>query len=218
MSSIIPPLPINGQQLRATLLALETQIGSGVDVPALPLTGTQIRSILLSLEAAINAGGRILTSTTAPTSGQGANGDFWFQSTSGGDLSIWGPKTLGDWGDAPVFSYDGGLPTPPPRRLLLENVRPNEYWPLDQVAEQRTVSRITAAVGGTDPSVSFSLLHGPVAGVGGTELVTGGLTVTSQLAVSTLDSPVIPADDWIWFVTTATTGIPAVLNVGIEYG
>lgn len=217
MTSVVPPLPINGQQLRATLLALESQVGSGVNVPALPLTGAQIHSILLALETAINAGGQILTGAVPPAASDGANGDFWFQSTAGGDLSIWGPKAIGSWGGAPVFAYDGGLPTPPPRRLLLESVRADEYWPLDQVAEERTVGRITAAVSGDTPSVTFSLLHGPTAGQGGAELVTGGITVTGQVAVTDLDSAVIAADDWIWFVTTATGGIVRVLNVGIEY-
>lgn len=214
--SIIPDLPINGQQLRATLVALEGAVGSGVDVPALPLTGGQIHATLVALETAINAGGRIIAGTIAPAVTDGGNGDFWFRSTGGGDLSVWGPKMNGDWG-APVFAYDGGLPTPPPRRLLLESVRPDEYWPLDQVAEQRTVGRITAAVSGDTPSVTFSLLHGPTAGQGGAELVTGGITVTGQVAVTVLNSAVIAADDWIWFVTTATGGVVSVLNVGIEY-
>jgi hypothetical protein len=217
VTSIVPQLPINGQQLRATLLALEGQVGSGVSVPALPLTGAQIHAILVALEGAISAGGRILTGTTAPAVTDGANGDYWFRSTAGGDLTIYGPKAAGSWG-APVFAYDGGLPTPPPRRLLLESVRPDEFWPLDQVTEERTVARITAAVRGTLPSVTFSLLHGPVVGESGAELVTGGITVTGQAVVTELDSAVIPADDWIWFVTTATDGVVNVLNVGIEYG
>ncbi len=66
--------------------------------------------------------------------------------------------------------------------------------------------------GDTTPQVDFTVRFGPDASnpVGGTELVTGGMSCTSGTTgqvFATLDASTIPAADKIWIVTTTVTGV-----------
>lgn len=236
---VIPPLPLTLVQVRAILVELEAAVESGITIPELPMNGQQLRAVLVAVEGASRGvvigdgleplppaswpapaaeGGRLLSGQAPPVVGDGVNGDVWLELSGDGYLAVWGPKTAGDWGLVPVFSWEGGLQTPPPRRLLLENPRVPDPWDLDEMPEERTISRVSASVRGTGgPSLTFTLRHGPTPGVGGTEVVTGGITVTDQVVVTVFDAATIAEGDWLWFDALAISGVVEKVSVGVEY-
>lgn len=199
-------MPMTGAQLRAVLVDLEAAAGSGVTIPDLPMTTAQLREVLLALEAALSSGSGVVLTSAPPTQMQGQNGDVALRVWDG-NLQVYGPKTTGDWG-VPVFSWDGGLPAPPPRNLLLEDVRGNEFWLLDSYPQEVTIGEIKAfTVGTPDRSVQFSLWHGADPTAPGTEVVTGGITVAdASVSVTTFDAATVPADHYLWFTTSNLVG------------
>jgi hypothetical protein len=104
-SILIPGLPMTGAQLRSTLVALEAEIGSGVEIPALPMSGSAVRTVLQGLAGSISEASGILVQAVAPDQTQGRNGDICFEFDDEGIVRIWGPKALGDWGATPFASF-----------------------------------------------------------------------------------------------------------------
>lgn len=94
---LIPDLPLTGAQLRGVLLALNEQIGAGLEIPELPISGSQIRSTLVALVAAQDDASGVLIGTDPPEVTAGTNGDVYFR-TSGEGLRVYGPKVNGSWG------------------------------------------------------------------------------------------------------------------------
>lgn len=83
-----------------------------------------------------------------------------------------------------------------------------------------TISEETCVVIGTTPSVTQTLRFGTDRSVTGTELNTGGNTITSTTTGdvdSTFDDATIPADNFIWVETTAQSGTVFSLNCSWEY-
>ena len=104
----------------------------------------------------------------------------------------------------------GGTPDPPPYRATLLTPTSADKVMLGFTAVARTVSSIHSVVAGsTSPSVTFSIRYGTDVSGAGTEVVTGGITVTSTttgINTTSFDNASIPSDSWVWLTTSAKSG------------
>lgn len=86
--------------------------------------------------------------------------------------------------------------------------------------EPVTVQEIRSVVTGSTPSVTFSIRFGADVSTAGTEVVTGGITVTNTttgLKTTSFSNPSIPGGVFIWLTTTATSGTVDLLNVSLAF-
>ena len=114
-----------------------------------------------------------------------------------------------------------GPPGPmPPLVVWLASPQANDRRILLRAPQALTISRVDAVLtGGTSPSVSFSLRHGDDVSAAGTAATTDPITVTSTTrgtASTSIQSPTIPAGQWLWLQVTAASGSPLGLTVSIE--
>jgi len=108
----------------------------------------------------------------------------------------------------------------PPHVAWLANPQVNEKRLLLRTPAGLTISRVDAVLsGGTSPSVSLSLRHGTDVSAAGTAVTTDPITIASTTtgsAITSFQSPNIPAGHWLWLQLTAVSGSPQALTVSIE--
>lgn len=83
-----------------------------------------------------------------------------------------------------------------------------------------TVASITTHVSGSSPSVTYSLRFDEDRAAAGTEVVTGGSTVTNTTTgdeVTVFDVATIPAGAWIWLTTTASSGTVTAFHMTVAF-
>jgi hypothetical protein len=83
-----------------------------------------------------------------------------------------------------------------------------------------TVEKMAAVCQGTSPSVTWTIRHSTDRSATGNEVVTSGTTTTSTTTgsiVTSFNDATIPADSFVWFETTATSGTVDDFNVTIIY-
>lgn len=79
-----------------------------------------------------------------------------------------------------------------------------------------TITKLIAVGGG----FTYTVRKGSDRSGTGTEVVTGGSTVTSTTTgdvVTSFNSASIAADDWVWLKLTSVTGTPASFNLTMEF-
>lgn len=114
-------------------------------------------------------------------------------------------------------------------------IAPQQIWlPTPQAGERRmvmrapqalTLSRLDALLsGGSNPSVSVTLHHGPDASAAGTAVVTAPIAIssanggtTTATVVTGFQAPAVPMDHWLWVEVTAVSGSPAGLTVAVRF-
>jgi hypothetical protein len=114
-------------------------------------------------------------------------------------------------------------------------IAPKQAWlPSPQAGERRmllrapqtlTLSRLDALLsGGSNPSVSVTLRHGPDASAAGTAVTIAPITISSTnggtttgTVVTSFQSPVVPMDHWLWVEVTAASGSPTGLTVAVRF-
>lgn len=86
-----------------------------------------------------------------------------------------------------------------------------------------TVTQFSAVVMGITPSVTYTIRFATDRSAAGTEVVTGGSTVTSTTTgdiVTSFNDATIPANSWVWLETTAvdvtTTQVTLTINYTID--
>jgi hypothetical protein len=83
-----------------------------------------------------------------------------------------------------------------------------------------TIRKINDAIIGTGTDVTWNIYYASTANSGSpTKLFTTDRTTSSESGASTttFDNPVIPANSWVWFVTTAKTGTPTFISVTVLF-
>ena len=84
-----------------------------------------------------------------------------------------------------------------------------------------TITEMRAVlVGGTTPSLTWTVRHSTDRSLTGNEVVTGGTTTTSVTTgsdVTAFDDATIPADSFVWVETTAHTGGATALAITLAY-
>ena len=84
-----------------------------------------------------------------------------------------------------------------------------------------TVTEMRAVlVGGTTPSLTWTVRHATDRTAAGNEVVTGGTTTTSATTgsdVTVFNDATIPADSFVWVETTAHTGGAKAMAITVAY-
>ncbi len=87
------------------------------------------------------------------------------------------------------------------------------------------LARLDAVLsGGSNPSLSLQLRHGPDVSASGTAVLStpipigssNGGTSTGTVLTSFL-TPAVPADHWLWLEVTAVSGSPIALTVAVQF-
>lgn len=106
------------------------------------------------------------------------------------------------------------------KALTITSPSDSEKVVLFYATEPVVIQEIRSVVTGVTPSATFSIRFGPDVSLTGTEVKTGGITVTNTttgLSTTTLDNPSIPGGVFIWLTTTATSGTVDLLNVSLAF-
>ncbi len=112
---------------------------------------------------------------------------------------------------------------------------PQQIWlPNPQVGERRILLRAPQALmlarldavlsGGSNPSLSLQLRHGPDVSASGTAMLstpfaigsTNGGTTTGTV-ISNFQAPAVPVDHWLWLEVTDVSGSPAAQTVAVRF-
>lgn len=84
-----------------------------------------------------------------------------------------------------------------------------------------TIKKVTAVlVGSSTPSVTFTLRHATSRSAGGTEVTTGGWTVTSTTTSTVFDDfddATVNFNEMIWLEVTDQSGVVDMLNITVYY-
>jgi hypothetical protein len=83
-----------------------------------------------------------------------------------------------------------------------------------------TFTQIRSTVKGSSPSVTFSIRYGSDTSAGGTEVVTGGITVTNTttgLSTTSFNNATVPSNNFVWLTTSATSGTVNQLAVSLIF-
>jgi hypothetical protein len=107
-----------------------------------------------------------------------------------------------------------------PKALTILAPGNSEKVPLFFTAQELTFLEIRSIVLGSSPSATFSIRHGTDVSGSGTEVVTGGITVTNTttgLSTTSFNSGTVPANSWVWLTTSATGGTVDALNVSLVF-
>ena len=129
------------------------------------------------------------------------------------------------WGQKASLKGTPGDPGPAgpmaPVVLILPSPTGNERQVLLQAPQPLTISRISAVlVGGSNPSVSFSLQHGSDVSAAGTAVTAASIVCSSSTSgteITGLDNPLVAEGCWLWAVLSASTGSPAALTIQIDF-
>jgi hypothetical protein len=113
-----------------------------------------------------------------------------------------------------------------PQQIWLPNPQAGERRMLMRASQALTLIRLDALLsGGSNPTVSLSIRHGPDASATGTAITSTPITINSSnggtttgTVVTSFQAPVVPVDHWLWLEVTAVSGSPAGLTVAVRFG
>jgi hypothetical protein len=112
-----------------------------------------------------------------------------------------------------------------PQQIWLPTPQAGERRMLMRVPQALTLSRLDALLtGGSNPSVSVTLRHGPDASAAGTAVTTTPITISSTnggtttgTVVTSFQASVVPAEHWLWVEVSAVSGSPTGLTVAVRF-
>ena len=107
-----------------------------------------------------------------------------------------------------------------PKSLAILNPTTAEKVALFFTTTSQTFTQIRSLVAGTSPSVTFSIRYGTDFSAAGTEVVTSGITVTNAttgLSTTTFNNATVPANNFVWLTTSATSGTVTQLAVSLIF-
>lgn len=120
---------------------------------------------------------------------------------------------------ATTFTISGATISPiQSKTLTVENPGGAEAITMFFVDDAITVEKIKCVLTGTMPLVTWGLNHATSRTASGTSIVTGTTTdVTTGSTVTSFADATVPADSFVWFVTTATSGTIDSLSLTVQY-
>lgn len=129
-------------------------------------------------------------------------------------------EALRDDSDADDMHYHGRYETRN-ASVMVESPTSTEDLPIFRAENAVTINKMVAILVGSDtPSVTYTIRHGPDRNAVGTEVVTGGNTVTSITTGDTVvvfDDATIPTGNFVWFETTAKSGTISSMGLDLYY-
>lgn len=115
-----------------------------------------------------------------------------------------------------------GPPGPPsPLVSTIASPQVGERRILLRAPQPLTIARLDVVLSGSsNPSLSLQLRHGPDVSASGTAVLSTPLTLSSSnggtssgTVLTSLQTPAVPVDHWLWLEVTAVSGSPAGLTV-----
>jgi len=107
------------------------------------------------------------------------------------------------------------------RTLLVETPSDSEDITFLYTDEALRIRQMTAIlVGSSVPSVTWTLRHNTDRSAAGSEVVNGGTTTTNTTSgqdIVTFNNADVPSDSFLWFETTAQSGIVNEISITILY-
>ena len=155
---------------------------------------------------------------------QGDQGETGVQGIQGqtGVQGIQGQTGAGVQGETGVQGTQGetGVSLSHTLGLTVESATSSEDITMFKSKDAITISNMYAVLVGTDAtSVTWTVRHDPNRSNAGNEVITGGTTTTSTTtgdSLSSFDDPTIPANSWVWWETTDSSGTNQI-NTTIVY-
>ena len=106
-----------------------------------------------------------------------------------------------------------------PRAITIEAPSNSEKVAMFYTSSAISLSAIRSVLTGTgSPSVTFSIRYGSDFSASGTEVVTGGITVTNTttgLETTSFNNGTISAGSFVWITTTAVSGTVNSIHVSL---
>lgn len=120
---------------------------------------------------------------------------------------------------ATTLTISGSTVTPKYyKTITVENPTGEESVTMFFVDEAITVEKIKCVLTGTSPSVTWGVNHATSRTGSATSIVTGTTTdVTTGSTVTSFADATVPANSFIWFTTTATSGTINTLSLTVKY-
>ena len=147
--------------------------------------------------------------------------------TQGGELSIAVPTNNTGLLSNEVWQDDGilriGTSTSPVRATLTKNLTLEEPVATDDISIFRTdvaitVQEVISISTGTSPNTTYQLKHSTDRNAAGNDLTTSGTTTSTTTGdTATLSDDTIPANSFIWFECSASSGTDVYLGIEIRY-
>ena len=104
------------------------------------------------------------------------------------------------------------------RTLTLEAPTATENITIFRTDVAITIQEVIAVSTGTSPSTTYQIKHSTDRSAAGNNLTTSGTTTSTTTGnVATLSVANVPADSWVWLITTAATGTSVKLSIDIRY-
>lgn len=108
-----------------------------------------------------------------------------------------------------------------PKAITITSPQSGENITIFFARDSIRVTQITSIMRGiSSPSINFSVKYDTDRNGSGTELITGGVTLSSSGTIDTrtsITNPVIPANNWVWITTGALTGTVSEINVTLSF-
>ena len=104
------------------------------------------------------------------------------------------------------------------RTLTLEAPTATENITIFRTDVAITIQEVIAVSTGTSPSTTYQIKHSTDRSAVGNNLTTSGTTTSTTTGdIATLSVVSVPADSWVWLITTAATGTSVKLSIDIRY-
>ena len=104
------------------------------------------------------------------------------------------------------------------KTILIEQPTSSENISIFKTDVAITVKEVTTVSTGTTPSTTYQIKHSSDRSASGNNLTTSTSTTSKTTGdVATLSVVNIPANTWVWIVTTAASGTDVSLTVDIKY-
>jgi hypothetical protein len=105
------------------------------------------------------------------------------------------------------------------RSITVESPTNAEKIPIFFTSQAMTITKIRAVVKGSSPSVTYNIAYGTDISASGTNVTTSPSAVTnaSTGVDATLNNTAVPADGWVWLITTAKSGTVDWITITIEF-
>ena len=154
--------------------------------------------------------------STAPTSPSA--GDTWTDADDGITYQYINDGDSSQWVELGPVGQRGSVG---PKSITLTNPTNSEKLLLFYTDAELTVAQIRSVLIGTStPSVTFSIRYGTDVSATGTEVVSDGITCTNTttgLSTTSFNNATVPANNYVWLTTSATSGTVTQLAVTLIF-
>lgn len=104
------------------------------------------------------------------------------------------------------------------KSMTVESPHGTEDISMFYVDKAVTVDKIICVIAGTTPSITWGVNHGTDRSGAGTSVITATtISTTTGDSITAFADATIPAESYVWFVSTATSGTITALNMTVNF-